>query len=159
MINTAKCLKAGFEAYGISEADVEYIFGEDGKPYAKGLSNICFSVAHSDNISICAFYEDEIGIDCEKATRRISDGVIRRWFSKGEQAAFEGNELLLWVAKEAASKYTGKGFAKGRNEYDLSGFKDRGRIGDLYLQRIDIEGYVAVICTEAPDMVEIKEVL
>jgi phosphopantetheinyl transferase len=159
MINTAKCLKAGFEAYGISEADVEYIFGEDGKPYAKGLSNISFSVAHSDNISLCAFYENEIGIDCEKATRRISSGVIRRWFSKGEQAAFEGNELLLWVAKEAASKYTGKGFAKGRKETEIPYFEDELSLDGLWLKRLEIGGALTVICAQEKDGISITEVM
>ena len=109
-------------------------------------------------MSICAFSDKKIGIDCEKSQRDIPTEIISRYFKKQELEEFSEDPLLLWVTKEAFVKYTGKGMALGRNELTLPYFEGKLMLSGVYFKRLDICGYTAVICAEAPDSVEIKEV-
>ena len=158
MISAAKVLKSGFADLGIAEKDVIYAFGDQGKPFAENCPSIHFSLAHSDKMSICAFSDKKIGIDCEKSQRDIPTEIISRYFKKQELEEFSEDPLLLWVTKEAFVKYTGKGMALGRNELTLPYFEGELMLSGVYFKRLDICGYTAVICAEAPDSVVIKEV-
>jgi 4'-phosphopantetheinyl transferase len=158
MINAAKVLKAGFAELGIFEKDVVYNFTENGKPYAENYPSIHFSLTHAQNAAFCAFYDKQIGIDCENSQRSISKEIITRYYNSEEAMAFSKDHLLLWVTKEAFAKYTGKGMALGRNELTLPYFEDELMLSGVYFKRIDICGYTAVICAESHDNVEIVEV-
>ena len=158
MINAAKVLKAGFADFGVCEKDVIYAFSENGKPYAKNYPYLHFSLAHSGDIAICAFNDNTIGIDCEKNTRIISKEIIERYFSKRECAAFSNEPLLLWVAKEAMVKHSGKGLALGRSVYEIPYFEDELELYGHFFKRLTIEGYTVVICTDRKDEVTVKKI-
>ncbi len=158
MINAACVLKAGFASYGIRESEVIYSHGEHGKPFAMNFPHIHFSLAHSHNLAIVAFYDNEIGVDCEKTDKKISAEIIKRYFSPTEQAKFANAPLLLWVAKEALVKQSGKGLAIGRGEYEIPYFTDEVTSGDRWLKRLSIDGYECVLCAIAPDEIEIQKI-
>ncbi len=156
MINAARVLKAGFSSFGITESSVIYGLGEHGKPHAVNYPNIHFSLSHSHNLAIVAFSDKKTGIDCEKAPKNISTHILKRFFTDSEQAAFADSPLQLWVSKEATVKYTGKGFAAGRNDFQIPPFKDAILFDGVWLKRISIVGYECVLCSSEPDEIEIK---
>ena len=158
MINAAKVLKAGFAELGICEKDVVYTFTENGKPYAENYPSIHFSLAHAQNTAICAFYDKQIGIDCEFNQREISAEILKRYFSKQEYVAFADDPILLWVTKEAMVKRSGTGLALGRGEREIPYFDTELSIDGLFFKRLCIEGYTAVICTEKKDTVTVKNI-
>lgn len=159
MINTARALKAGFAELGINENDVIYGFQKNGKPYAQNFPEVYFSISHTDNLSIVAFYDREIGIDCENSQRDISTDILNRYFSKEEVTAFSDSAITLWVTKEAFVKYTGKGFAAGRNEIKIPYFEDELKLDGLWFKKLSIDGHTVVICSDKSDEIVIKKAL
>ena len=157
-IRTARALKAGFADLGIDEKNVIYAVNENGKPYAKELDGIYFSVTHTDNVSLVAFSDKEIGIDCENDDREISDAVMERFFAEAENRECDEHRLLLWVAKEAAVKQSSRGFIRGRKDTEIPYFADEISLGGIWLKRFEICGALGVICAESRDGILLKEV-
>ena len=158
-INSAKILKSGFNDLGINEKDVIYAEGTNGKPYARDYNKVHFSLSHTNNFSIVAFCENEIGIDCENNQRTISPEITARYFTDSENAAFASSPLTLWVAKEAYVKYTGKGFASGRNGLSLPYFEDELMLDGVWFKKLTIEDHTVIICAGKHDDVQITKVL
>ena len=154
-IRSALVLKAGFASYGIDEKTVEYVIGEHGKPHSANYPKIHFSLSHTDNIAICAFFDDEIGIDCENTIRNINIKTLNRFFSDSECSAHNTSPLLLWVSKEAIVKQSGKGFANGRHTHHVPPFDDEITVDGLWLKRLEISGALTVICTASRDDISI----
>ena len=148
MINAAKCLKAGFADLGISEKDVVYAHNDHGKPYAQNHPTIHFSITHTNNISICAFCDNEIGIDCEISQRHIDHKILMRYFSKDECDEFSAAPLLLWVSKEAIAKYDGKGLALTKKAFDITMYENELELNGIYLMRLEIPDTVTIVCAE-----------
>lgn len=157
-INTAIALRAGFAHFGINECDVEYGFNKNGKPFAINYPNLHFSITHSENMSIIAFCDSEIGIDCEHFTKKVTKEVAKRFFTKNEFSTYKDNYRLLWVAKEAYVKYTGKGLALGRAEAEIPYFEDCVSVGGVWFKRLCIEEYDCAICTENEEAIQIIRV-
>ena len=158
MINTALALKAGFASYGINESKVIYALSENGKPFTKNFTALHFSISHTEDFSIVAFYNKEIGIDCEKYSRNIPKEILNRYFSQEEARAFSSDPLRLWTAKEAFVKHTGKGFAMGRNGIEIPYFDDEMAVNGVWFKRFVIDGHECTLCTEKPDEIEIHQV-
>ncbi len=157
-INTAKALKAGFASFGINEQDVIYEISENGKSFAKNFPSVHFSISHSGNFSIVAFYDNKIGIDCENKTRKISKETLSRFFTSREIDDFSSFPLRLWVSKESYVKYTGLGLALGRNEMQIPYFEDCIFISNTYFKRFTIGNFECAICTSKSDVLQIEEV-
>jgi phosphopantetheinyl transferase len=97
---------------------------------AEGVKPCSVSFAHSETLGCCAIGCKPIGVDIERRDR-VAEGVMQRVCTDRElgfanQTKTIGghevrNALLLWTAKEAASKAMGLGFRGGfRNiEIDL----------------------------------------
>lgn len=158
MLRTAYVLAHGFAHFGIKEKDVIYGSGEYGKPFALNYPDIKFSITHSKDMTIIAFYEKEIGIDCEKNTRDIPKTILRRFFSDSEVAEFANCPVLLWVAKESHSKFTGYGLAKDIALSPMRYFDCEYSCENYCLQRLDIQNHTVVVCTEFSDVIEITEI-
>ena len=109
----------------VPEESIEFGKGEYGKPFAKNL-NVEFSVSHSDNLVVCAVSDCPIGIDVEKI-RPIDLNIAEEFCSEGELEYIFGGDrkevgylacgedealtrfFEIWTAKEAYSKFTGRG--------------------------------------------------
>ena len=157
-IRSALILRAGFSSFGIEEKDINYVIGDHGKPCASNYPEIHFSLTHTDDISICAFYDNEIGMDCENITRNIDPKTLRRFFSESECTAHKDSSLLLWVSKEALVKHSGKGFANGRHDHSVPAYTDETTVNGLWLKRLEICGALTVVCTASKDDISITEV-
>jgi phosphopantetheine--protein transferase-like protein len=96
---------------------------EHGKPSLN--ADVSFSLSHSKGLIVCALATDggarriPIGADVERMGERNTEQMMRiaeRWFSDGEKELFlqdpsEERFLSIWTAKEAMTKYFGRGLA------------------------------------------------
>ena len=158
-INTARVLKAGFATFGIKECEVIYEITESGKPLAKNFPSVHFSISHSDNFSIVAFFEDAVGIDCEKKNKKISNEVLARFFSAKEISDFSDFPMRLWTSKEAYVKYTGKGLAMGRSDVKIPYYFNKILFSNTYFERFTIGNYECAVCTSRSDTLQIQKVI
>ena len=109
---------------------------EHGKPYFSGseLCEIFFSRSHTNETEVVCFAENEVGVDCEDLKWRSSqpgrirqyEKIAKRHFTEDEQEYIAFGEPLdkerffdVWTAKEAYTKYTGKGFSEGFQSFSV----------------------------------------
>ena len=102
---------------GIEQGRIRFRKGPHGKPYIKNKDGawLEFSLSHTNGAVIAAFSEDvEIGIDIERADRRISDALYSRVLCDEERfhATSGADFLRAWVQKEAFLKRLGVGITR-----------------------------------------------
>ncbi len=121
---------------------VEVWRDEYGKPRVVGLENVYVSVTHSENLLLVAVSENEVGIDAEKAARRVKNpaALAKRYFCADEIEFLGDNPSQedfcdMWVKKEAVSKLIGKGV--GCMKYE-SVFSNRFKITKIQ----DYDGFI-----------------
>ena len=109
------------------------IYGAHSKPYfeSKELSGIFFSISHTKDFAGIVFAKTEIGFDCENLRYRSNPverirKISARVFAEDEKDycyAIPGKVterfFEIWTAKEAYSKYTGKGFTEGFSSFSV----------------------------------------
>ncbi len=107
-------------------SDVSVERTENGKPYFIG-SDTCFSISHTDKLTVICFAPFNIGIDCEKLSRTVKHKrlIADKVFSQNEREYAQDSIkfLEIWVKKEAYVKFTGKGLAdiKDFDTFSLKG--------------------------------------
>ena len=121
------CRKAISDCCGVNFNDIYFNLSEHGKPYVRDL-NIEFNISHSGNMVVCAVNKTPVGIDIEEIrpidlsiTKRIcTEAELRYIFgylpNEEDFKLTESTETLtrffeIWTAKEAYSKFVGKGLA------------------------------------------------
>ena len=109
---------------------------EHGKPYfsESELCGIFFSRSHTNESEVVCFSENEVGVDCEDLKWRSTqigrirqyEKIAKRYFTEDEQEYIAFGEPLaeerffdVWTAKEAYTKYTGKGFSEGFQSFSV----------------------------------------
>ena len=106
---------------GAEPADVEFLFGEHGKPRLPN-SELFFNASDSGDYVVVALTTAEVGVDVELArTLRRRDRLARRICTDRElemleRAPEEERDALLlrlWTCKEAALKAVGIGLSGG----------------------------------------------
>ncbi len=99
---------------GIPAKKITFEKGPHGKPYVTG-GGVQFSLSHTNGAVCAAFSEgdDDIGVDIELRSRKVSDSIRGRVLSERERSlASTGEDFVrIWVKKEAFLKRTGIGIA------------------------------------------------
>lgn len=147
---------------GLSDPDISYEYGENGKPYLMGKSGLCFNLSHAGEYVMCAVSDCEVGCDIEDTTDHAMK-IARRYYAKDEYARIEAlsdenekNDLFLryWTLKESFIKCVGQGLLLPLNEFVL----DTGPDGTVritqhvddrqyhFTEFIPAEGYRAAVC-------------
>jgi 4'-phosphopantetheinyl transferase len=118
------------ERIGCPPGDIEFAYGEAGKPYVRGLSTH-FNVSHSGNVGVVAFADgvSALGVDIELSGAVLGGvDIARRFFAAGEvtrllalpaemrEAAF----LRCWTRKEALLKARGGGLSLPLHDFEVS---------------------------------------
>ena len=158
MICAAEALKAGFYSLGIDEKTVVYGLGENGKPFTRSHPEVRFSLSHAENFAVCAFSDNEVGIDCESSDRSVSERVQSRYFSEKEKLSFASSPILLWTAKESISKLLGCGVSGFSKLPELEYFTESAEINGIYLRRFEINGFTVVLSSPADEPFCLQEV-
>ena len=103
---------------------------EYGKPFFKDIPQVRISLSHSGKYLVCAFSEEEIGLDLQECITPRTEvlRIAKRFFTSEEYDALlsiygkdekEGNEFFfcLWSLKEAYLKYIGCGLHGGLDSF------------------------------------------
>lgn len=115
---------------GCAAGDVEFSYGEHGKPALAQDRGIEFNLAHTQDIALCAVARGRaVGVDVE-GLRAIDNAarIILRFFSPREQTDFlalSDSERYTaffrgWTRKEAFLKATGTGLATELDSFDVT---------------------------------------
>ncbi len=98
---------------------ISLTYGTNGKPYLNEPgSNLFFSLSHSGDYAVCAFSQEEIGIDLQYKREDIRAGLPGYLFTEQENALlakcrdreeYKSLFYFLFSAKEAYIKLTGQG--------------------------------------------------
>lgn len=127
----------------------------NGKPYFEG-TDIYFSISHSKNTAAVAVSLSEVGIDIERLDKsRDYLNLAERYFTEEEYEIIKENSdikeafIKYWTAKEAYIKYTGEGFKKGVNYFEVvfngdSAFYEGNDMPFLYTVKINNEYYLSL---------------
>lgn len=156
-------------AYGLTEREMEYEFGQWGKPSFKYYPKLHFSLSHSGDYAICSIGDKPVGNDIEQ----IKQGRLKvadRFFAKEEldwmYAAKEEEEITrrmfrIWTMKESFLKVTGRGMSLSLRDFAVCMEEENQRIrvkhkvdAKYYHMKEyhDIEGYgVSVCCQESKE--------
>lgn len=110
---------------GIPFSEIDFGYGEHGKPYILNDRDYCFSVSHSDNCIAFAGGMFPIGIDVERVSRRNMK-IAKRFFTADECKAIEKSKepeetfYKIWTSKEAYVKMLGAGLSKSFRSFDIA---------------------------------------
>lgn len=156
--------------YGLKEREMEYEFGEWGKPALKYYPDIHFSLSHSGDYAICSIGDKPVGNDIE-LVRSGRLEVADRFFAEEELAwmyAVQDEEEItrrmfrIWTMKESFLKVTGRGMSLSLKDFAVCMDEEKNRIrvkhkvdAKYYHMKEyqDIEGYrVSVCCQESKEI-------
>jgi 4'-phosphopantetheinyl transferase len=97
-------------------------YGEFGKPYIDGISDVHFSVAHTKGAVVFVKTDSPVGIDIEKAKPFDSMyDIAKKYFTdrEYEYCNKSGERFFeIWTKKEAFAKKTGKGLSEHFRSFD-----------------------------------------
>lgn len=156
--------------YGLKEREMEYEFGEWGKPSFKYHPDIYFSLSHSGDYAICSIGDKPVGNDIElmkQGRLKVADRFFAReeldWMYAGQDEDEINRRMFrIWTMKESFLKVTGRGMSLSLQDFavcmDEQNHKIRVRHkvdAKYYHMREyhDIEGYgVSVCCQESKEI-------
>lgn len=122
--------------------NTDIVKNEKGKPYFKYISDLFFSISHTDELTVIALSDSEVGIDAEKI-RSADLRVIRRFLKEEADYITERDSdrrfFEIWTKKEAYLKCKGTG---------LSGGLDSVNVLELPFKTMDYEDYVISVYSE-----------
>jgi 4'-phosphopantetheinyl transferase len=100
----------------------DIFYNEYGKPYIKN-NPLYFNISHSNNITVIAISDKEIGIDIEHIT--FKKNIIDKICTEEEKLLINNAHgfTKLWVKKESYIKYLGTGLSYGLKNVDTNKLK------------------------------------
>lgn len=155
----------------INNSDIEIIYNEYGKPFLKKIP-LYFNLSHSGKWVVCAWSENEIGVDIEKIDK-INFDIATSFFCKEEidyiKSDVENEQckkfIQMWTLKESYIKYIGKGLAIPLNSFCVKKNADRfniefdGNIESVFLKQLEFsDGYYLTECSEDESIMEVYEI-
>ncbi len=114
---------------GISPEQVQFQYGDHGKPGLPGNTPLRFNLAHSNDLMLLAVtLRHEIGVDVEYLhLMPEAENIATRFFTKAENKALRNlpasqkleGFFMQWVCKEAYLKALGDGLAKPLEAFEI----------------------------------------
>ena len=148
--------------FSLKNEDIEILKNELGKPYVRGFP-IHFNISHSGDYVVCAFSEQEVGIDIEQI-KEVDLSIAKRFFCQCEYddlfAQDDSNRInyffSLWTLKESYMKWLGGGMSIPLDSFffkidgDSIFVTDTCRKTAPFFKQIPIDGYKLSICSMIP---------
>lgn len=156
--------------YGLKEREMEYEFGEWGKPALKYYPDIHFSLSHSGGYAICSIGDKPVGNDIELVKHgrmKVADRFFAReeldWmYAVQDEEEITRRMFRIWTMKESFLKVTGRGMSLSLKDFVVCMDEENHRIrvkhkvdAKYYHMKEyqDIEDYrVSVCCQESKEI-------
>ena len=142
---------------------------ESGKPYLVDEDGAFFNLSHSGEMAVCAFSDEEVGIDIER-NKEFSDSLIGYVFDDREKKFIcdragseeERNVLYtsLWTVKESLMKYNGQGLSMDPKtifidmENDYRAYHKGQECENLFFTRLKCDDYQICVCSTYKDFTD-----
>jgi len=157
------------QQFAFKNEAIEILKSDEGKPYIKDFP-IHFNISHAGDFVVCAFSEQEIGIDIEQI-KEIDLEIGKRFFCQSEYEDLLAQKITdqrdyffsLWTLKESYMKWLGTGMSIPLNSFcfkitnaSISCLDDNRNIMPSFKQ-FPIEGYKLSVCSmihDFPDKIE-----
>ena len=137
----------------------------DGKPYFTNHPEISFSISDcGEYVAVALSKKNQIvGIDLE-AVRTVSERMISRFFSEGEQRGCKHLSdverqkafIEVWTRKEAFSKYLGCGLRGDLRKLDTTEGFETGKIRTYWIRGNDGEEMALSVALDEPFLIDWK---
>jgi len=155
--------------FSLKNKEIEILRSDEGKPYIKGFP-LHFNISHAGDFVVCAFSDQEIGIDIEQI-KEIDLKIARRFFCQCEyedllvQIITDQVDYFysLWTLKESYMKWLGTGMSIPLDSFCFTitdtgiSFLDHNRKMKPFFKQFFIEGYKLAVCSmidDFPDEIE-----
>ena len=128
-----------------------------------------FNLSHSGEMAVCAFSDEEVGIDIER-NKEFSDSLIGYVFDDREKKYIcdragseeERNALYtsLWTVKESLMKYNGQGLSMDPKtifidmENDYRAYHKGQECENLFFTRLKCDDYQICVCSTYKDFTD-----
>lgn len=133
---------------GIVPSNIEFGYGEYGKPHVINSCNYHFSVSHSGNAIVFVCDSSPIGIDIEQIAD-VNLMIAKRFFAYNEYEYIINSEqpeiafYRIWTSKEAYIKMLGLGLSKLLKSFDVL---DKRITCSLATKQV--AEYIITVCSE-----------
>ncbi len=141
------------QATGKDPAGMRLSYNSKGKPYFQDYPGVCFNLSHAGDVVFGALSDKEIGVDMERADRKIL-ALSDHAYTKADRRHIEESEdplmpIKIWVIRESIAKAMGLGLS-AMTDFELMWFSEDSGItwGGAYtfhLLKDAPEGYIACI--------------
>ena len=155
----------------INNSDIEIIYNEYGKPFLKKIP-LYFNLSHSGKWVVCAWSENEIGVDVEKIDK-INIDIAKSLFCEAEYDYIKSGKeherckrfIQIWTLKESYIKYIGKGLTIPLNSFCIKNNDDYITVESdknkerIFLKQVEFSNdYYLAECSRDETSIEIQEI-
>lgn len=134
-----------------------------GKPFFEAVNGLYFNISHSENLVVCAFANNEIGIDVEKI-REFPNEILENIYTSNEKQFIHSSgdidraSFLIWTVKESYLKYKGLGIAHLDKVFDVvrEGKLIESFEGVKFEQVQLCDDYVTTLCSNNHDNLTVE---
>jgi len=155
--------------FSLKNEEIEILKSDEGKPYVKDFP-IHFNISHAGDFVVCAFSDQEVGIDIEEI-KAVDLEIAKRFFCQCEYEDLFAQKITnrldyffsLWTLKESYMKWLGSGMSIPLDSFcfkitdtDISCLDDNRETMPFFKQ-FPIEGYKLSVCSmihDFPDKME-----
>ena len=144
----------GLNLNNLSRNQINITYNEFGKPYIEG-KKLYFNISHSNQFVVCAFSNEDIGIDLQKICK-VSASFVNKICTKKEINQIlddrDSQIIRLWTFKESYLKLTGKGITRDFNKIEID-LKNKHFYNhpEVFFHEYLLEGYFLTICSKVND--------
>ena len=167
------------ERYCGVQGDYTVARTDEGKPYFANVKDVFFSVSHSGDKFVCAFFSTEVGVDVQEHTLQKHGSIqkatehykmLAKRFFHPKEADYVNNGgfyqfFEVWCARESYVKYTGQGIDKEFSEHcvvpadplDIDSNRWQA-MGKYFVKALLDDGYTLCVCTDVEAEINIEYV-
>lgn len=157
--------------FSLKNEDIKIVRSDNGKPFIKGCP-IHFNISHAGDFVVCAFSEQEVGIDIEKI-KKIDLDIAKRFFCQSEYEDLLAQNptkqldyfYSLWTLKESYLKWLGSGMSIPLDSFCFkvadTGISclDNIRKVTPFFKQFSITGYKLSLCSTIDDFPNIENLI
>lgn len=140
---------------GIPNDEIEFEYGEHGKPFLKEREDFCFSFSHAGEYVVFVSSDEPVGTDIENISRG-NEKIARRYFQEDEYRSIyvehSRSFAEIWTSKEAYVKYLGTGLSQGLDTFNVLD----GSTGCSFRHFSVPGGYEAAVCMKSDRKINVE---
>ena len=135
--------KLAAEKYNIDALSLKFARNEHCKPYFESLPDFNFNISHSEDLTVIAVSDQNIGVDTEKLRKpdfRVAKRFCEDEYNYIDKSSSPTTFFEIWTKKEAYVKMMGGTMAKN------GGIDVSGEVSGAQFSFFDEDGHIITVC-------------